>query len=70
MKCPAFASRSNGVAVSAVWVLLALADPANAQTPAKPPIAQAWIDVATFSGMSMSMPMGGGMGAGGTVFRR
>ena len=64
MKCPAFASRSNGVAVSAVWVLLALADPANAQTPAKPPVAQAWIDVAIFSGMSMPM------GAGGTVFRR
>lgn len=25
----------------------------------KPPVAQAWIDVATFSGMGMSMPMGG-----------
>ena len=41
---------------------------AQAQSPAKPPIAQAWIDVATFSGMSM--PAGGGMGAGNTVFRR
>ena len=44
----------------ALPALFALAGAAHAQPAAKPPIAQAWIDVATFSGMSM--PMGGGMG--------
>ncbi len=52
----------------AAWA--ALAASAGAQQPAqvvKPPVAQAWIDVATFSGMGVPMGMsGGGMpGAGG-----
>lgn len=45
----------------------ACALPALAQTSAqvvKPPVAQAWIDVATFSGMGMPMGMGMGGGAG------
>ena len=47
---------------SVLGAVCALAGTSHAQTPAKPPTAQAWIDVATFSGMSMPM---GGMGAGG-----
>lgn len=46
-----------------VAAAVASACTANAQAPkqvVKPPVAQAWIDVATFSGM----PMGGGMGEG------
>jgi hypothetical protein len=42
------------------------AGPAHAQQPAQkvsPPVAQAWIDSATFSGLNM--PMGGGGGPGG-----
>jgi hypothetical protein len=42
-----------------------LAGPLAAQAPVQkvsPPIAQAWIDVATFSGMGMPMGMGGGGG--------
>ena len=47
--------------------LALLAGPVAAQAPAQkvsPPIAQAWIDVATFSGMGMPMGGGGGGGAG------
>ena len=46
-------------------ILALLAGPLASQTPAQrvsPPVAQAWIDVATFSGMGMGM---GGMGSGG-----
>ena len=51
---------------SLIALAVAAACPAaTAQTPpkqvVKPPVSQAWIDVATFSGF----PMGGGMGAGG-----
>lgn len=42
---------------------LLLAGAAQAQAPTKPPQAQAWIDVATFSGMGVPMGMGGGAGA-------
>ncbi len=48
----------------AAFVLSVVACAAGAQTgTVKPPQAQAWIDVATFSGMGM--PMGGMSGAGG-----
>ncbi len=42
-----------------------LASPAKAQTQSKPPQAQAWIDVATFSGMGMPT---GGLSAMGGLF--
>ena len=61
VKSIGLADKSSKTGLAVIWVFWALAT----QT-----YAQAWIDVATFSGMSMSMPMGGGMGAGGTVFRR
>lgn len=44
-------------------IMLTASGPLSAQTPAQkvsPPVAQAWIDVATFSGMGMPMGMGGG----------
>lgn len=44
-------------------IVLTASAPLSAQTPAQkvsPPVAQAWIDVATFSGMGMPMGMGGG----------
>lgn len=47
---------------SLIFLMSALCSTAQAQTPAKPPQAQAWIDVATFSGMSM--PSGGMAGLG------
>jgi hypothetical protein len=54
--------KSVSLVVAATAVLAA--GPATSQVPprqvVKPPIAQAWIDVATFSGMSMGMGMGGG----------
>ena len=56
-------ARMRRSSLAAICLLSAVTTPICAQTPAKPPIAQAWIDVATFSGMSM--PMGGGVGAGG-----
>lgn len=49
-----------------LWLLVLLSPPlaapvfAQAQPNIKPPQAQAWIDVATYSGMSMPMGMGGG----------
>ena len=48
-------------------VLAAMTGAAPAQTQVvKPPVSQAWIDVATFSGMGMpGMGMGGAGGAGG-----
>ncbi len=53
-----------------IILVSAFASAAQAQTPAKPPQAQAWIDIATFSGMGM--PGGGGamgaMGALGSLF--
>ena len=55
----AFLLRFTGLTAAG---LCAQSGAALAQVVAKPPIAQAWIDVATFSGMSM--PMGGGMGGG------
>jgi hypothetical protein len=48
-------------ALSAALPLLALAQQGGSQQVVKPPQAQAWIDLATFSGMGMP----GGMGAGG-----
>jgi hypothetical protein len=68
---------------AAAWAVLAAA--AQAQQPVqvvKPPVAQAWIDVATFGGMPMGLPgagggnpmaalgslFGGGSGAGGNHF--
>ena len=41
---------------------------AQAAGGAKPPVAQAWIDVATFSGMGMGMPGGGSGGMFGSLF--
>lgn len=55
-------SRSNIIATTFLPVLLAVPTAAAAQQVA-PPEAQAWIDVATFSGMGM--PMGGMSGMGG-----
>ena len=54
-------------------LLLAATPPAQAQANIKPPQAQAWIDVATYSGMGMPMGMGGGavanpMAALGSLF--
>jgi len=55
------------IALAAGFTLVAASDPATAQAGnVKPPQAQAWIDVATFSGMGMpmaGMPSGGGGGA-------
>lgn len=60
---------------SAAGAVLLLAAPAivQAQANIKPPQAQAWIDVATYSGMGMPMGMGGGaagnpMAALGSLF--
>ena len=54
-------------------LLLAATPPAQAQSNIKPPQAQAWIDVAPYSGMGMPMGMGGGavanpMAALGSLF--
>ena len=59
-----FLTQAAGLASMACAVLLAL-PAAQAQSQIKPPQAQAWIDVATYTGMGM--PMGGGAagGAGG-----
>ena len=62
--------RPNRVACIAVAVSGAVAGSVHAQTTpkqvVKPPISQAWIDVATFSGFGLgSMGMGGAGGAGG-----
>ncbi len=46
-------------------LLLAATTPAQAQPNIKPPQAQAWIDVATYSGMGMPTGMGMGSGAAG-----
>lgn len=55
-------SRSWNTLVTAL-ALGSLSGNASSQSPpkqvVKPPVAQAWIDVATFSGMSMGMGMGG-----------
>jgi predicted lipid-binding transport protein (Tim44 family) len=55
-------SRTNLIATTFLPVLLAIPTAAAAQQVA-PPEAQAWIDIATFSGMGM--PMGGMSGMGG-----
>lgn len=47
--------------LTAVALALLALGAAQAQNPVRPPLAQAWIDVATFSGMGMPM-MGGGSG--------
>jgi len=55
---------SPAIAIATAIAIAAACTAAEAQTPpkqvVKPPVAQAWIDVATFSGL----PMGGGMGEG------
>jgi hypothetical protein len=68
---PTRAAWHGGVLVLLAWA----AGPVQAQQPAQkvsPPVAQAWIDTATFSGMNM--PMGGGAGnpmaALGSLFGR
>jgi hypothetical protein len=55
----------NLLQIDLVAALALAATAASAQTAnIKPPVAQAWIDVATFSGMGM--PMAGMPGAGGS----
>lgn len=51
-------------ALALTTLACAAAVPALAQSNVKPPQAQAWIDIATYSGMGMPMGMGGA-GAGG-----
>ena len=63
MNSPGFRYPFKNAALAAMCLCAPWA--ALAQSTAKPPVAQAWIDVATFSGMSI--PMGGGMGAGGAM---
>lgn len=58
---PRFPLPMLAAALSAALPLLALAQQGGSQQVVKPPQAQAWIDLATFSGMGMP----GGMGAGG-----
>jgi hypothetical protein len=70
MRC-AKPSQSSALAIAARLALLVLAGAAggaSAQAPAqvvKPPLSQAWIDVATFSGFGMPMGMGAGGAPGG-----
>ena len=61
-------SSSRRGRVVALAALAAVGVGAAAQQPAqvvRPPVAQAWIDVATFSGMGMPMGMPGATGGGG-----
>jgi len=65
-------SRFTTISV-AVAVALAAASAASQtakgpQQVVKPPVAQAWIDVATFAGMGMPMGGGGSMNMMGAMF--